>query len=205
LIIKVISVEGTDMVLAHAPRQAWQTANVLGKIARRGLYTGGRGAARKPRRGAKDVEIKLDDLSGPEIRSLIAYHLVQARANSPPGLSFALDLSGLQVPEISFWSVWDGKALMGCGALKDLGDGTGEIKSMRTAPEHLRKGVAEALVTHIIATAKARGYSRLSLETGSEEAYGPALALYRKLGFTLGEPFADYKASAFNQCMHLAL
>ena len=151
------------------------------------------------------MEFRLDDLSGPEIRNLIAFHLGQARANSPPGLSFALDLSGLQVPEISFWSVWQGETLMGCGALKNLGDGTGEIKSMRTAPEHVRKGVAGALLKHIIATAKARGYTRLSLETGAEGAYGPALALYRKHGFILGEAFADYKPSAFNHCMHLDL
>lgn len=151
------------------------------------------------------MEIRPDDLSGLEIRALIAFHRAEARANSPPGLSFALDLSGLQVPEISFWSVWDGAALLGCGALKDLGNGTGEIKSMRTAPEHLRKGVARILVEHIIASAQARGYTRLSLETGSEETYGPALALYRKLGFKRGDAFADYKASAFNQCMHLDL
>jgi putative acetyltransferase len=126
-------------------------------------------------------------------------------ANSPPGSVFALDWSGLQRPEISFYTAWDGEALMGCGALKELDPRNGEIKSMRTADAHLRKGVAERLLLHIIAEAKARDYTRLSLETGSGPAFDPALTLYRKHGFADGPAFADYRKSAFNQFLHLDL
>jgi putative acetyltransferase len=126
-------------------------------------------------------------------------------SNSPPGHVFALDLSGLDAPNVSVWSVWDGSALAGIGALKALGDGTGELKSMRTDPHYLRKGTAAALLEHIIATARGRGLRRLSLETGSGPAFDPALALYRKRGFVDGEAFADYQRSDFNQFLHLAL
>jgi putative acetyltransferase len=125
--------------------------------------------------------------------------------NSPPDSVFALDLSGLRVPEVTVWTVWNGEALMGIGALKELGDGSGELKSMRTHPDHLRKGVAALLLDHIVAEARARGLKRLSLETGSGPAFEPALALYRTRGFVDGEPFGDYKRSVFNQFLHLRL
>ena len=104
----------------------------------------------------------------------------------------ALDPAALAVPEISFWTAWDGAALLGCGALKALGGEEGEIKSMRTAPFCLRKGVAATLLAHIISVARARGYRRLSLETGTNPAFEPAIALYRRFGFTDCGPFADY-------------
>jgi putative acetyltransferase len=126
-------------------------------------------------------------------------------AASPPEFSFALDLSGLKTPDITVWSVWNGEALAAIGALKMLGDGAGEVKSMRTAPAHLRRGAAAALLDHIVAEARGRGLTRLSLETGAGPEFEPALALYRKRGFTLGAPFADYQPSAFNQFLHLAL
>lgn len=151
------------------------------------------------------LTIREDDLSGDAVRDLVALHLSGMHANSPPGHSFALDLSGLTAPEVTFWSAWDGEALAGMGALKDLGDGTGEIKSMRTHPGRLRKGVAAALLEHIIGTAKARGYGRLSLETGVGPAFEPALALYRRRGFANGEPFSDYVQSPYNQLLHMAL
>jgi len=149
--------------------------------------------------------IRNDDLSSLQTRDLLAIHLSGMHANSPPGQVFALDLSGLQVPEVTVWSAWDGEAIAGIGALKALGDGGGEIKSMRTHPDHLRKGVGAAILEHIIGEARARGLTRLSLETGSGEAFEPALAMYRRRGFENGEAFGDYVASAFNQFMHLAI
>jgi putative acetyltransferase len=126
-------------------------------------------------------------------------------ANSPPGNVFALDLSGLKAPDISFYTAGDGDVLMGMGALKALCDGTGEIKSMRTYAHHLRKGVAAGLLLHIIAEARARGYRRLSLETGSGPAFDAALTLYRRKGFVEGGAFGDYEKSDFNQFFHLDL
>ncbi|WDS37608.1 GNAT family N-acetyltransferase [Pseudoxanthomonas sp.] len=150
-------------------------------------------------------ELRQDDLSGAQIRALLDYHLRQMHANSPPGSVFALDLSGLQAPGMTVWSAWRGQTLVAVGALKDWGDGTGELKSMRTHPDHLRQGAAAAVLEHIIDVAHARGLSRLSLETGSGEAFEPALALYRKRGFRNGEAFGDYTASVFNQFLHLQL
>jgi putative acetyltransferase len=151
------------------------------------------------------LTLREDDLSGPEVRELLALHLSGMHANSPPGHVFALDLSGLQEPEVTVWTAWDGDSLAGVGALKALSDQVGEVKSMRTHPQHLRKGVAAALLEQIVATARARGYRRLSLETGSGPAFAPALALYRKRGFIDGPPFGGYIASDFNQMLHLSL
>lgn len=122
--------------------------------------------------------------------------------NSPPGSVYALDYSGLQTHDIDFLTLWKDETLLGMGALKDLGDG-GEIKSMRTHPDHIRKGVGRALLEHILRLARERGYKRLSLETGSGESFEPALALYRKYGFKNGGAFGGYEASEFNQFLHL--
>ncbi|MGP1394242.1 MAG: GNAT family N-acetyltransferase [Inquilinaceae bacterium] len=151
------------------------------------------------------MDIREDDLSGPEIRALLALHLSGMRATSPPEYSHALDLSGLRTPDITLWTAWDGEALLGCGAMKALSAVSGEIKSMRTDPAHLRKGVGAALLDHIIAVARARGYRRLSLETGSGPAFEPALALYRKRGFADGPAFGGYAESEFTQFLHLEL
>ena len=150
-------------------------------------------------------EIRQDDLSGEQVRALLALHLSAMHANSAPGHVFALDLSGLKVPEITVWSVWDRSKLLGIGALKTLGESSGEIKSMRTHPDHLRRGVAAALLSHLVAEARRRGYRRLSLETGSGPSFEPALALYRRHGFTDGAAFGDYVQSDFNQFLHLEL
>lgn len=151
------------------------------------------------------IDIRQDDLSADDVRALLALHLSGMRENSPPGLSFALDLSGLQSADVTVWTARLDGDLAGVGALKDLGDATGEVKSMRTHPDHLRKGVGAALLEHIIAEARARGYRRLSLETGMGEPFEAALALYRRRGFVAGEPFADYRPSPFNQFFHLDL
>lgn len=150
-------------------------------------------------------EIRKDDLSGAPTRSLLALHLSGMHANSPPGSVFALDLSGLQVPEVTVWTAWEGDSVAGVGALKQLDDGTGEVKSMRTHPDFLRRGVANALLDYIIAEARSRKLRRLSLETGSGPAFDAALALYRRRGFVDGGVFGDYTKSAFNQFLHLAL
>ena len=150
-------------------------------------------------------EIREDDLSGERTRGLLAIHLAGMHANSPPGNVFALDLSGLQVPGVTVWTVWQGADIVGVGALKELGDRSGELKSMRTHPDHLRKGVAACLLDFMVVEARARGLQRLSLETGSGTAFEPALALYRRRGFTDGAPFSDYIGSDFNQFLHLSL
>lgn len=149
--------------------------------------------------------ITLGDLSDDRVKALLTRHLAGMHDASPAGHVFALDWSGLQQPEISLYTLWDGPDLLGCGALKELDPQAGEIKSMRTADPHLRQGVAAALLEHIVAEARRRGYRRLSLETGSGPAFEPALALYRKHGFVDGPPFAEYVKSEFNQFLHLVL
>lgn len=151
------------------------------------------------------LTIREDDLSGDAVRALLALHLAGMHANTPAGHVFALDLSGLQAPNVTVWTAWDGDRLAGIGALKELGEGVGEVKSMRTHPEHLRKGVGAALLDHIVGEARARGLRRLSLETGVGPAFAPALSLYRGRGFVDGEAFGDYTRSAFNQMLHLSL
>ena len=151
------------------------------------------------------MEIRLGNFADARVQALLKYHLEGMHANSPPGNVFALDWSGLQKPEISFYTAWEADELLGCGAMKDLGDQTGEIKSMRTAEAHLRKGVAQFLLSHIIAQARSRGLNRLSLETGSGPAFDPALRLYRANGFEFGGAFGDYSKSPFNQFMHFML
>jgi putative acetyltransferase len=126
-------------------------------------------------------------------------------ASSPPGTVFALDLSGLQSPDITVWTAWYGNAIAGIGALRQLDARSGEVKSMRTHPDFLRRGVGAAVLEHVIAMARARGLRRVSLETGSGPAFEAALALYRRRGFVDGEPFAQYTPSEFNQFLHLDL
>lgn len=150
-------------------------------------------------------EIREDDLSSEPVRALLALHLSVMHASSPPGHVFALDLSGLKAPGITVWSVWDEIELAGIGALKALSNGAGEIKSMRTEPRYLRRGVAAALLAKLIDEARRRGYERLSLETGSGPAFEPALALYRKHGFANGAAFGEYVGSKFSQFLHLDL
>jgi len=138
------------------------------------------------------VDVRLDDLSGAQIARLLHEHLRGMRQNSPPESVHALDLAELRKPEIAFWTVWEGDELLGCGALKELDPRHGEIKSMRTAAAHLRKGVATRLLEHILQEARRRAYRRVSLETGSGPAFAPALSLYTRFGFRHCGPFADY-------------
>ncbi len=126
-------------------------------------------------------------------------------ANSPEGSCHFLDFDGLNAADVTFWSIWDGADLAGCGALKELSPEHGEIKSMRTHADHLRKGVGAMMLTHIISEARERGYRRLSLETGSSEAFIPALALYESHGFQTCPPFGEYVEDPHSRFMTLML
>jgi putative acetyltransferase len=151
------------------------------------------------------VKITLADLDDPQVQAVIAFHQRAMIEGSPPGFSFALDLSGLKAPGVTVWAVHvDGQAAA-IGALKRLDEKSAELKSMRTLPQYLRQGLAAALLEHIITHARTEGLARISLETGSGPAFEPALALYRKRGFVNGPAFADYVLTDFNQCLHLAL
>ena len=154
---------------------------------------------------ARQIRIVPDDLSGAEARALVALHLAGMHDYTPACLVHALDADALRQPGVTFWTAWRGAGLAGMAALRDLGDGTGEIKSMRTHPDPLRAGVAAALLDHLRAEAQQRGYTRLSLETGSGPEFEPALTLYRRAGFTEGEAFGEYAESGFNRFFHLAL
>jgi putative acetyltransferase len=138
------------------------------------------------------MRIRVDDLQGPEIAKLLRAHLENSSKWSPPESIHALDLNALRSPEITFWTAWDGATLLGCGALKELDPSHGEIKSMHTAAEHRRRGVAARLLAHVVDEARSRSYHRLSLETGSMDAYAPARALYARFGFVSTGPFGDY-------------
>lgn len=139
------------------------------------------------------MQIKLDDLTGPEIAKLLSEHLKDLSSKSDPCSMHALNLDALRKPNISFWSVWDGGELVGCGALKEIDATHGEVKSMRTVARHLRRGVASRVLEHIISEARARKYKRLSLETGAGPAFHAAHGLYTKFGFKRCGPFADYR------------
>ena len=128
-------------------------------------------------------------------------HLRSVALHSPPESIHALDVQSLRKPEVTFWSVWQDTELMGCGAIKELDPRHGEIKSMRTVSSHLRKGVAAQLMEHIIEEAGRRGYERLSLETGSMEAFAPAHSLYARFGFEPCGPFADYVEDPYSVFM----
>lgn len=147
------------------------------------------------------MEIRVDDLSSPEISQLLREHLQGMALHSPPESVHALGLEALRQPEITLWSAWRDAELLGCGALKALAADHGEIKSMRTASTHLRKGVAAGLLRHILEEAGRRRYRHISLETGSGEAFAPARSLYTRFGFQLCGPFADYVEDPYSVFM----
>jgi len=151
------------------------------------------------------VEIRIDDLTGTQVQALIKEHLQGMFEHSPPESVHALDLSGLKGPDITFWSAWEQGELLGCGALKELNPEHGELKSMRTAVLHLRKGVGRNILEHIIAVAKERGYRRLSLETGSMEAFEPARRMYENAGFRYCGPFGNYAEDPYSAFMTMEL
>jgi putative acetyltransferase len=132
-------------------------------------------------------------LDDPRVVELLHTHATRARAETARGSAHALDLSGLRAPEITFWSAWEGDTVVGVGALKRLSAEHGEIKSMHTAEAARGRGVGSALVRRIMAAARARGMSRLSLETGSWPYFLPARALYARHGFVECPPFGEYR------------
>lgn len=151
------------------------------------------------------MRIERDDLTRVAVHALLREHLDNMHELSPPESVHALDLSKLRAPDITFWTVWDDAVLLGCGALKEISPTHGEVKSMRTPRALRRRGAARAVLTHIIGEAKERGYTRLSLETGSHEAFRPAQELYRSFGFRYCGPFAGYGPDPNSVFMFLEL
>ena len=142
--------------------------------------------------GPPALEIRNGGLDDPRVVELLHHHLRLAREQTAPGSAHALDLSGLRASDVTFWSAWASDTLAGVGALKTLSPDHGEVKSMHTAESMRRRGVAAALLRHIVAEARSRGMSRLSLETGSWPYFAPARELYARHGFVECEPFGDY-------------
>ena len=149
--------------------------------------------------------IEVDDLSRPQVHALLEEHLANMYELSPPEQVFALDLNKLRAPDITFWTVWDEEVLLGCGALKELTQNHGEIKSMRTPAAARGRGAGRAVLAHIISVAQQRGYARLSLETGTHAAFEPAHNLYRSQGFDLSGPFGSYHPDEHSVFMELRL
>jgi putative acetyltransferase len=151
------------------------------------------------------IELRVDDLSSPEVRALVAEHVAGMHDNSPACRVHALAIEGLRAPQITFWTAWLDGQLCGCGALKALGPTAGEVKSMRTRQAFLRRGIGQAVLNEIMRTASARGYTHVYLETGTGPAFEAAHALYLRNGFQWCGPFADYTATDFNVFMVKAL
>ena len=151
------------------------------------------------------MRITPGDFSDPRVIDLLHIHLNSARAQTAPRSAHALDLTELQSPDVSFWTIWEGEVLLGIGALKRLSPDHGEVKSMHTAQSARRRGVGGAMLRHIIASARKSGMSRLSLETGSWEYFRAAQALYRSHGFVECAPFAGYMPDSNSIFMSLDL
>ncbi|MGR8012842.1 MULTISPECIES: GNAT family N-acetyltransferase [Bacillus] len=137
--------------------------------------------------------IQQDELKDGQIEQLIKSHLEEMKKHSPPESIHALSLDDLKKQDVTVWSARDGEALLGCGAIKELSSEHGELKSMRTAAAHMRKGVAKYLLTHLLQEAKRRGYKRVSLETGAFVFFEPARKLYESFGFQYCPPFGSYQ------------
>jgi len=151
------------------------------------------------------METKIVQTSDPQVEAMVRLHLSGMLENSPAGHVFALDSSGLDDPDVTLFGTWDEGKLLGIGALKHISDTQAEIKSMRVAPESLGQGIGKRILESIITQATTKGYSRLSLETGSGDAFDAAIGLYKTRGFTSGKAFGEYEASHFNQFFHLDL
>lgn len=148
--------------------------------------------------------LRIDDPAAPHVADLLALHLAELRGEMAE-FAFALDATGLSQPGVTFWTAWVGETLAGFVALKDMGDGSGELKSMRAAPALRGTGVGRALLDHVIAEARRRGLSRIDLETGTAALHAPAVSLYRSAGFVDCGPFGAYRASPYNRFMTLSL
>jgi putative acetyltransferase len=151
------------------------------------------------------VEIVIADLTDPRVLALLGEHLAEMRASSPPEAVFALDLDGLRRPELRLWTAWEGEQVVACGALREIGPQTGEIKSMRTARAHQGRGLGKAMLAHLLTEARRRGYDKVLLETGSGPVFAAALGLYTSAGFVSCGPFPPYAPSSFNRFFSLTL
>jgi putative acetyltransferase len=151
------------------------------------------------------MRIDVDDPARPDVQALLDEHLRDMYSLSPPESVHALDVGKLKTPDVTFWSIREGGVLLGCGALKEIDSEHGEIKSMRTPTSLRRRGAGRALLQHIIAVGRARGYKRLSLETGSPSAFLPARRLYESFGFSYCEPFGEYELDPYSVFMTLRL
>ena len=147
------------------------------------------------------MNIRIGELRNEDVIILLNEHHEDMLSHSPPESSHALDLSALESPDVTFWSLWVNQELAGIGALKELDKEHGEIKSMRTSAKQLRKGIARKLLEHIINQANIRSYKKLSLETGTMDAFLPAQKLYQKFGFQECEPFGSYKEDPYSMFM----
>jgi len=152
-----------------------------------------------------EFEIRVNDLGATEVIELLSEHLRSLGAVSPPGSCHALNVDKLRAPGVTFWTVWDGDHLLGCGALKELDPGHGEVKSMRTANAHLRRGAASVVLEHIVGVARRRGYKKLSLETGAGGYFAAAHGLYKKFGFRDCAAFGDYRPDENSRFMTMEL
>jgi putative acetyltransferase len=151
------------------------------------------------------MRIEIDDLTRPQVLELLNEHLTNMFELSPPENVFALDVTKLRAPDITFWTVWERDVLLGCGALKELSPKQGEVKSMRTPRALRRRGAGRAVLTRIVEVARQRGYETLSLETGSNPAFLPAQKLYQSFGFTYCGPFGSYREDPNSVFMSLRL
>ena len=151
------------------------------------------------------MHIEIDDLSRPQVYELLNEHLANMFELSPPEQVFALDLSKLRVPEITFWTAWEGGQLLGCGALKQWSDTEGETKSMRTPKALRQRGAGRAVLARIIEEARRRHYTVLNLETGSHPDFMPAQKLYQSFGFDYAGPFGNYRLDPHSVFMSLRL
>jgi putative acetyltransferase len=151
------------------------------------------------------VRIEIDDVTRPEVLALLEEHLDNMREITPPEHVFAFDAAKLRTPDITFWAAWDGDTLLGCAALKEMSPTQGEVKSMRTPARLRRTGAGRALLNHLVDAARARGYRELFLETGKQDAFEPARALYRSAGFRNCGPFGAYSDNGNSVFMSMTL
>lgn len=149
--------------------------------------------------------MKVDDLTDPRVQALLQVHLANAKALTPPEFVQALDISGLKMPDVTFWTLWQDETLLGCGALKALDSLHGEVKSMHVYDAFRQQNLGGVILRYIIKAARDRGYKRLSLETGHPPHYVPAISLYKSFGFSQCPPFADYRDETFSRYMTLSL
>jgi putative acetyltransferase len=152
-----------------------------------------------------DYRIVEDDLTGADVAALLELHLAEMHQWSPACKVHAMPLERLREPDVTFYAAWSGEELAAVGALKELGAGRGELKSMRAAPAYRGKGAGKAILAHLMAEARRRGYHWLGLETGRPEPFVPARRLYEQHGFAECPAFGDYVSDEFSLCMERTL